>query len=100
MASWQHGQRGVPGAGEATGGGGWRVGGEGGFHVCFSAGVSSGFSRSNARTRLARTLAAGCNQPKVRTRANPRGKVCWRKRVMNSRGSSLREVNLRVLLSR
>jgi hypothetical protein len=100
MASRQRGQRGVQGAGDTTGGGSWRVGWAGGCHVCFSAGVSSGFWRSNARTRLARTLAAGCNQPKVRTRAKPRGKVCWRKRLMNSRGSSLREENLRVLLWR
>lgn len=63
---WRHrGQRGPHGSLGGWSGVGSTCDVSGGCQAACSAAVSTGFSPSKARTRLARTLAAGCNQPKV-----------------------------------
>ena len=94
------GQRGPHRSGSGSSGAGSSFDAIGGCHAACSAGVSTGGFPSRARTRLARTLAAGCNQPKVRTRAKPRGKTCCKKRLIQTSGSSVIAAGWPVLLSR
>ena len=63
-------------------------GAAGGCHAACSSGLSRGGSRRRARTRLARTLAAGCSQPKVRTLANWGGRMCCSSRPIHSSAAS------------
>ena len=62
MTLWQRGHKGAAQrVGSSVCAGSSGCGSSGGCQACSSAGVRSGCSRSKARTRLARTLAAGCN---------------------------------------
>jgi hypothetical protein len=68
------GQRGARvGAGSGSGGAGSSVGG---CQAARSAGERIGAWFKRARTRLSLTRAAGCNQPKRRTRWKPAGRTC------------------------
>ena len=100
IGRWHPGQSGAGAGGGSGAGGGGAESPVGSCQAWWCAVESTGACRSSARTRLARTLAAGWSQPNVRTRAKPRGRTCCKKRRRNSQGSSRMEVKRRVLLSR
>ena len=63
-------------------------------------GLSSGFCRSKARTRLPRTLAAGCSQPKRRTRGKPARQDVLEEAADELERLQIDEAGLPVVLSR